>query len=125
MVIISWNMAKSTNIPFEQVLKLCENWGASVVVVQEPTGSLISFGSRHRTVQPRGCESSWTGWLQRGGSQGSIVILAREGVSIGGVNAVNLGTGQGINIRRWDRPALKVADRHSTRYLSQTNRRNT
>jgi hypothetical protein len=95
VVIISWNMAKTRDIPFDQVLKRCENWGASVLVVQEPTGSLISFGSDRKTVQPRGCQCSWSGWLQKGGSQGSIVIIARREVSISEITPVDLGTGQG------------------------------
>jgi hypothetical protein len=97
MVIISWNMAKTQSVPFEEVLKLCERWEASVLVVQEPTGSLKSFASSRgsKSTMPRGCESSWKGWLEPGGSQGSIVIIHREGVEIGGVTPVDLGTGQG------------------------------
>ena len=61
MIIVSWNMAKSHSIPLEQVLRLVENWEASVVVIQEPTGSLLHFGSKAAVSQPRGCELSWRG----------------------------------------------------------------
>lgn len=95
MVIISWNMAKSRNIPIEYVLKACERWGTSVLLIQEPTGSLVNFGSRGKESRPRGCESSWKGRLYKGGAQGSIVIVSREGVAISNVKGVDLGVGQG------------------------------
>ncbi|MBI3381402.1 MAG: endonuclease/exonuclease/phosphatase family protein [Aquabacterium sp.] len=95
MVVVSWNMAKSKGIPIEHVLAMCERWGASVLVIQEPTGSLLDFGSRRNESQPRGCKSTWRGTLQKGGSQGSIVIVARDGVKISNVSSVDLGVGQG------------------------------
>lgn len=95
MVVVSWNMAKSRSIPIEHVLAMCERWNASILVIQEPTGSLLDFGSRRKSSQPRGCESIWHGTLQQGGSQGSIVIVARDGVTISNVSAVDLGLGQG------------------------------
>lgn len=96
MVIVSWNMAKSSSVPLERVLKKCEEWEASVLLIQEPTGSLLHFGSRRgKTLKPRGCEFEWHGWLQNGGSQGSIVIVWRDGVSISNVAPVDLGVGQG------------------------------
>lgn len=95
MVIVSWNMAKSSGIPIERVLRYCERWGTSLLLVQEPTGSLLEFGSRRKDSQPRGCESSWRGHLFRGGSQGSIVIVSREGVTVSNLEGVDLGVGQG------------------------------
>ena len=95
MVILSWNTQKSRNIPIETVLSNCERWEASVVVIQEPTGAILNFGSKRRATQPRGCNFIWRGYLQQGGSQGSIVILAREGVTIANINAFDTGLGQG------------------------------
>jgi len=95
MVVVSWNMAKSKSIPIEQVLKHCERWGASLLLIQEPTGSLLHFGSSRKESQARGCESSWRGHLYKGGSQGSIVIVSRKGVTVSHLEGIDLGVGQG------------------------------
>jgi hypothetical protein len=124
MVVVSWNMAKSKNIPIEHVLKYCERWGASLLVIQEPTGSLLNFGSRGKKSQPRGCESSWRGHLHKGGSQGSIVIISREGIIVSNVKGVDVGVGQGtrritqtnplvIFDAQEDRERMKIATCHA------------
>ncbi|MEX3978213.1 hypothetical protein AB4Y45_04405 [Paraburkholderia sp. EG287A] len=126
MVVVSWNMAKSRNIPFDQVLKDCERWGTSLLVIQEPTGSLRDFGSRRKESQPRGCESSWRGHLHesKGSSQGDIVIISREGVVVSNVKGVDVNVGQGTySITRTnplvvfdaqeDRERMKIATCHA------------